>query len=148
MAEIAKLKITDLVVGDEFSFEELITEKMIDSFAGVSGDYSSIHMDSDFARERGFERRVAHGVLLASLFSQLVGMHCPGENALLQSVNLKFSKPIHAGDRVRMKVVVDQISHAARSMILRASAEEILSGQAVATGKIQVGFTEPVKNRE
>ncbi len=97
---IAKLNIDDIVEGKNFSFEEVITEKMVDKFAELSGDYNGLHMVEEFARKRDFNGRVVHGVLLTSLLSRLVGMHLPGENAFLLSMNTQFAALAYLGGRI------------------------------------------------
>jgi acyl dehydratase len=52
------------------------------AFAAISGDFSPLHMDDEYARGTEFGGRVVHGLLVGSLFSQLVGMHLPGKQAL------------------------------------------------------------------
>jgi acyl dehydratase len=48
-----------------------ITEGDIVTFAGVSGDFNSIHTDEVYATQSGFGRRVAHGLLGLSIVSGL-----------------------------------------------------------------------------
>lgn len=138
---VAQLVLHDLEETQSFSIEEELTEELIDRFAAVSGDLSPLHMDAAFAQSRGFSGRVAHGVLLAALVSRVVGMHLPGENALLQTVNLRFVAPAIAGSRVRVTLVVEQISEATRTIVLRVQVAGAASGQLLATGKAHVGFT-------
>lgn len=138
---IAKLNIDDIVEGKKFSFEEVITEKMVDKFAKLSGDYSSLHMAEEFARERGFNGRVIHGVLLTSLLSRLVGMHLPGENAVLLSMNTQFAAPAYLGDRVRIDAEVTQISTAAKTIVLKSTISNVTTQKILIRSKILVGFT-------
>lgn len=118
-----------------------LTPELVDLFADVSGDRSPLHMDAAFARSRGFPGRVAHGVLLAALASRIVGMGLPGTNALLQSLSLRFAAPAFVGDTVVVSAVVDQVSEAARCVVLRIEATNASSGETLAKGKAQVGLT-------
>ena len=139
--EIAKLGLDDLKEGDLFSFEEVITAEMVDRFAALSGDYSPLHVDEEFARGRGFRNRVVHGVLMTALLSRLVGVHFPGEKALIQSINARFLNPAYIGDRVRVEASIDQVSEAARTIVLKAVIENAETKQVLVKGKIQVGLT-------
>ncbi len=139
--EIATLKIEDMHEGDVFSMEESITAKMLDDFAGLSGDYSSLHMDDNFAKERGFKGRVAHGVLVTSLLSRLVGMHFPGEHAVIQSMNTRFTAPVYVGDHLVIKAEIDQISSATNTIILKSIITNSITNEIVVRCKISVGFT-------
>lgn len=132
----------DMEVGRTFSFSATISAEDIDRYGEVSGDISPLHMDAAFARDRGFDSRVVHGTLLASYVSRMVGVHFPGRNALLHSIDLKFMKPVYAGDKINISAVVDRASSATRVVVLKVSVENTETGQAHARGKVQVGFTE------
>src|ERR1700732_1547974 len=54
----------DLQVGQEFiTAGRTVTETDIQMFAMLSGDWSPIHTDDEFAQKSIFGRRVAHGPL-------------------------------------------------------------------------------------
>ena len=97
------LDFEQIKVGDVFSFKKLIDGKLIDRFAELVGDYSTLHMDAVYAKENGFENRLAHGLLIGSLFSTLVGMFCPGRRALYLSQSLNFKKPVVMGKEILIK---------------------------------------------
>jgi 3-hydroxybutyryl-CoA dehydratase len=90
----------ELEVGLNHSFEIVIDEKLVIHFAEISGDFNPLHMDEKYARNSKFEKRVCHGMLLASFFSRLIGMYMPGKNALYFSQNLKFVAPCFIGDKI------------------------------------------------
>ena len=48
-----------------------ITEADVVNFAGLSGDYNSIHTDAVFADQTPYRQRVAHGMLGMSIASGL-----------------------------------------------------------------------------
>ena len=130
--------------GQSFSFEVTVHPQDIDRYAELSGDVNPIHTDVDFAKERGFAGRVVHGCLIASYISRLIGVHCPGENALLQTINLKFLKPVHEGERVRVCGLIDQISAGTNTIVLKVHVENSETGRINVRGKAQVGFTKKV----
>jgi len=45
-----------------------------------------------------FERCVVYGMLTASFISTLGGCYLPGENCLIQGVEVKFCRPVYIGD--------------------------------------------------
>lgn len=141
MINISQLTINELHVGYEISFEEVITEQMLDQFASLTGDRSTLHMDSGFALHRGFKGRVAHGVFLLGFLSRAVGMYIPGENALVQTMNVRFITPAYVGDTVLIKIHVDQISTAMQAIMLSACIENRNTGAMILRAKMQVGFT-------
>ncbi len=140
-SQLARHTISDMSEGVEFSLIHTITDDDLDDFAKISGDISPLHMDGAFAQSRGFNRRVAHGALLISYLSRLIGVHFPGENALIQTMNIKFSQPAYPGDKIKIHAWVDQVSESVNSILLKVKIENHDSSDVVLRGKIQVGFT-------
>jgi acyl dehydratase len=139
---VSVYSITELCKGDNFSFEELIDSDMVNNFALLVGDYSPLHMDNRFAKSRRFNGRVIHGVLLLGLLSRLIGMHLPGENALIISMNSQFIVPAYIGDKVRVYAEVDQISLDIKVIVLNAKIERSPDfSRALVRSKIMVKFT-------
>lgn len=139
--EVRQLTVADINEGDSYTFEVDLTEGMIDSFSRLTGDVSTLHLDADFAKKRGFESRVCHGVLLGGLFSRLVGVHLPGQNALLQTMNLKFLQPAYAGMTLVVHGVVCQVSESNSIIVLKADITDMKSETVLVRAKIQVGLT-------
>ena len=142
--EIAGFNFEELAEGQSFSFNVTVRREDIDSYAEISGDISPLHMDDGFARSRGFEARVAHGGLLASYISRMVGVYCPGENALLHTMNLKFLRPVYPGNSIRVNAVIEQVSAAAKAIVLKVWLDNEETGDVCVRGKVQVGFTENI----
>jgi 3-hydroxybutyryl-CoA dehydratase len=88
----------DLKVGQKASLIKKITEDDLSHFIAITGDENPLHVDDSFAKQTFFGQRIAHGMLSASLFSTLVGMHIPGNGAIYKSQILKFLRPIFIGD--------------------------------------------------
>ena len=105
----------DLFVGMSAQFNRKIDGALIDAFAQVSGDSNPLHIDSDYARRSGFKDQIAHGMLCTSLFSELVGVHLPGENCLLTDISVVFSKPVFINDEVTVDGSISQLSPAFKS---------------------------------
>ena len=105
----------DLFVGMSAQFRRKINGEMIDSFAHISGDVNPLHVDTDYARKSGFKNQVVHGMLCSSLFSELIGVHLPGENCLLTDISIIFSKPVFIDDEVIVDGSIVQLSPAFKS---------------------------------
>ncbi|HMK36642.1 MAG TPA: MaoC family dehydratase [Desulfomonilaceae bacterium] len=138
---LSDYRLCDLAEGQSFSFLVCVETKDIDRFAELSGDISQLHMDPLFAESRGFRDRVAHGALLMAYVSRMVGVHFPGTNSLLQTMNVKFLKPVYANDTIRVRAVVKQTSPATNVAVLNFFLENPESGDIHARGTVQVGFT-------
>lgn len=139
--QISRATIDEFKAGDSFVLETKILREMVDGFAEVSGDTSTLHMDADFARNRGYSGRVVHGVLLMGFLSKIVGVNFPGENALLQSIESRFCSPTYIDDSVRIEVIVDHVSVATNCLVLKAKMTNRATRQLLMKSKMQVGFT-------
>ena len=139
--EIATFEIEDLFQGKEFSFEKKISSSDVNMFAKLTGDNSPLHMEDQFARERGFKGRVVHGGLLVGCISQLVGVHFPGTNSIIQTLDIKFSHPAYIGDLLKIYSIIDQISESMGTIILKLAITNQNTGQILLKSKMQVGFT-------
>lgn len=101
--------IEDLAVGMESSYEREVTERDIQLFAEVSGDYNPVHMDEDYAAGTFFRGRIAHGILSASFISTVLGTKLPGPGCIYVSQTLNFLAPVRIGDHVRAAVTIVDI---------------------------------------
>jgi len=85
-----------------------ITETDIVSFAALTGDWTQIHANAEYAKGTIFGQRVAHGLMglsyAAGLGAQLGFIE---ETVLLfRGLEWKFSAPIFIGDTIHLKVKV------------------------------------------
>jgi acyl dehydratase len=97
---------SELDVGQDAQFSHVFSQEHLENFISLSGDISPIHVNVEKARERGFKHEVVHGMMVASLYSRLVGVHLPGENALLLGSKLSFHLPVYVGDALFVKGIV------------------------------------------
>lgn len=87
-----------------------VTEADIVSFAGLSGDYNSIHTDSVYAAKGSFGQRVAHGLLVLSMASGLAVRSGIMEGTVMLWRDIgdwKFSRPVHIGDTVHVSLHIE-----------------------------------------
>lgn len=137
----AGMGFADLSLGQQASFEATVSARDVDRFIELSGDTNPLHRDADFARARGFEGRVVHGAYLCALVSRLVGVHLPGDNAVVHSIALEFRSPLIVDSPVRVTGSVDQLSEAVGAAVLKVSVTALEDGRTLATGKVRLGFT-------
>jgi 3-hydroxybutyryl-CoA dehydratase len=97
-----ELSYNDISIGRQESFIMKITESMVEKFSNLSGDLNPLHMDNEFAESSLFKKRIVHGMLLSSFFSQLIGMKLPGKNALYFSQTLNFRSPCYIDDEIKV----------------------------------------------
>ncbi|HFI0042065.1 TPA: MaoC family dehydratase [Streptococcus suis] len=96
-------------VGQTGSFSKTITETDVVLFAGISGDLNPAHINEVEASKGMFKKRIAHGMLGASLISTVLGMYLPGHGTIYLGQNLKFLKPVAIGDTLTaMATIVEK----------------------------------------
>lgn len=86
-----------------------ITEADIVNFAGVSGDFNSIHTDIAYSEASFFEQRVAHGLLVLAVASGLAMRSGLMEGTVIAWRDIhdwRFSQPVFIGDTVRVELEV------------------------------------------
>tara|TARA_B100001971_G_scaffold134554_1_gene124353 strand:+ start:814 stop:1245 length:432 start_codon:yes stop_codon:yes gene_type:complete len=107
--KLSEYTFDEIELGTTKQFQITITESMVDDFAKLSGDFSPIHMDEDYARLTDFKKRITPSMLLASFLSRIVGMYLPGKHALYFSQSLNFRAPCFISDIITVSgIVIDK----------------------------------------
>ncbi|MFZ5649575.1 MAG: MaoC family dehydratase [Bacillota bacterium] len=92
--------------GDRASFSKTVSEADIYLYAGISGDFNGVHVNSQAAAGSIFGGRVAHGLLAAGFIGTVMGTRLPGEGTIYLSQSLKFTAPVKIGDTITATVEV------------------------------------------
>lgn len=98
-----------LKIGQFADFTKTVSESDVYNFAGIVGDFNSAHVNEVEAEKGIFGRRIAHGMLVGSLISTVLGTKLPGNGTIYLEQNLKFKKPVYFGDTVTAFVEVIEI---------------------------------------
>ena len=140
MDKAANLSYSDINKGDVYLFKRNISKQDVMDFAEITGDFNPLHVDADFGKKSQFKGNIAHGMLAGSLFSVLVGMHCPGEKSLYISQTLNFRLPICCNEQLIARGTVISKNDSARLITLKT---EILKGEKIAvSGEAKVKVME------
>lgn len=97
---------SQIKVGDSFQKDFIVTDEKVKTFAKISGDDNPIHIDDDFAATTRFGKRIAHGILITSFISKVIGRDFPGDGTIYISQQVKFKRPVFIGDKVFVKIEV------------------------------------------
>ena len=116
-----ELSYNDISIGQQETFIIKITASMVEKFSNLSGDLNPLHMDNEFAESSSFKKRIVHGMLLASFFSQLIGMKLPGKNALYFSQTLNFRSPCYVDDEINVVGEVTEKSDSTKMITVTTS---------------------------
>ena len=83
-----------------------VTVEDIDAFTRLTGDTNRLHADDAFARQAGYDGRIAHGALVVSLAVGLAWQTGVLEDTTLAFrtiENWKFSAPVYPGDEITLR---------------------------------------------
>jgi|ERR687895_337653 acyl dehydratase len=136
-SEISQYRLEDIEPGITQNFSVRVTEAMINEYAKLTGDFSPIHMDEEYAHTTKFGQRICHGMLLSSFFSRLIGMHLPGKNGLLLSYSLRHLLPCYVNQVIVVEGTVLDKSPATRVITLKAVVRDSL-GKVLVDGVLKV----------
>ena len=131
----------DIYVGLKEEFQVTVTEDMLIQFCQMTGDVNPLHSDGAFAKEKGYESKVAYGMLTASFLSTLAGVYLPGERSLIHSVESKFTKPVYVGDTLTISGQVTECNEMFSVFTMKTTIVN-QNGKKVLRGKMQVGILE------
>ena len=113
-----------------------ITDEDVRAFAELTGDHNPVHLDEAYAATTRFGRRIAHGMLSASLVSAVIANHLPGRGSVYLSQTLQFVAPVFLGDTVTARVAVMKVREdkpiiTLETICTNQRGEQLLKGEAV-----------------
>ena len=96
----------DIQIGDKASFTKTVSESDVYQFAGITGDFNPIHINSEYAKQTMFKERIVHGILTTGFISTVIGTKLPGPDTIYLSQKVDFKAPVKIGDTVTAEVEV------------------------------------------
>ncbi len=105
--QIPKIKLSptywdELNVGDKASLHVKVTRKIILLYAMLANDYNPIHVDLEYGKSlKMFGTNIAHGILVISFASGVVGSRLVGEGVALMGIkNAMFKSAVKIDDKI------------------------------------------------
>ena len=114
-----------VAIGDQVRFAKTVGESDLYLFAGITGDFSSNHVNEAVMQRSAYGRRIAHGALLIgfmSTTSTLMIERAGGVPAEETPVSLgydriRFLGPVFIGDSVTLTYTIDSIDPVKRQSL-------------------------------
>ena len=119
-----------------------VTDEHIEAFARLSGDRNPVHFDDDFARRIGFDGRIAHGAVNASLLSAVLGMDLPGPGSVFLEQRVRYLAPVKPGDTIVAELEVTRVRED-KPIVTLAARITNATGVRVAEGELVVLLRDP-----
>src|SRR5580700_5575942 len=111
MSYIREKTIAGLELGDSFTVSRTFTEQHTTAFAELSRDYNPVHFDDRFASSKDFQGRICHGLLVASLLTEIGGQI----GWLASEMNFRFKKPVYFGDTIECRFTITELDNRNRA---------------------------------
>jgi 3-hydroxybutyryl-CoA dehydratase len=83
-------------IGDSITVSRTFTAQDALTFADIRRDYNPVHFDDRFAQVKNFQGRICHGLLVASILTEVGGQI----GCLASGMNFVFKKPVYFGDTI------------------------------------------------
>ena len=146
MKPIETYTIDELEEGLEVKIERLLTVEDIRNFANLTRDFHPLHTSVVYAKANGFEDIIAHGLLLSSFSSGIIGMKLPGENAIIMSQTFIYKNPVYPGTQLLITGVLDKIDTRFSLLEIKIKITSNDNSHVFATGKYSVKVREKIIN--
>jgi len=122
-------------IGQTASRSLHLTQRHVELFAELSGDYNPLHFDEDFAKATKFGRLVVQGGLTTGLLHALVATDLPGPGTVFLSQDWKFTAPVYIEDTITANAEVLSVHDRKpvtelRVSVTRQDGEVVLEGTA------------------
>jgi len=125
--------------GDKFQHTFIVTEEIQLGFQNLFKDNNPLHLDTSYAKKKGYREKVVFGNILNGFISYFVNSCLPTNQVILFSQNIKYSNPAYLNEILFLFVEVADIFKSVKMFELkyRFENEDKLK---VASGSVQIGL--------
>ncbi len=107
---------SDVCAGFELpTVTHLVTRENIVRYGRLVTGFNPLHDDDEFAKELGFEKIVAHGVLHLNYISEMLCCYAGHPNRV-KKIYIDFVKAVYPGDVITARGVVREVREEGSSM--------------------------------
>jgi len=111
MSYIRRKAVEGCEAGDSFSVSRRFTEQDVVDFADITKDYNPVHFDDRFAAVKNFNGRICHGLLAASILTEIGGQI----GWLASGMHFIFKKPVYFKDTITCELTITEIDQRRRA---------------------------------
>lgn len=141
MKSLRKRAAEGLQAGDSFKTTRTFSEDDVALFAKISKDYNPVHFDHRFAKARNFPAPICHGLLTASLVTEIGGQI----GWLASAMDFRFKGPVYVGEAMTCSWLITAVDQNGRAKAAITVAKQ--DGAVVMEGEIR-GIVPGVEERK
>ncbi|MDF1594023.1 MAG: MaoC/PaaZ C-terminal domain-containing protein [Desulfobacterales bacterium] len=117
--------IDGLKTGDAFTYSRTFKKEETEHFGDITRDYNPVHYDLRWAKAKGFDRLICHGLLVGSMICEFGGQ----VGWLATGMKFKFIKPVYFDDTITCTITITKIEESgkaeAEAFFFNASGEKV-----------------------
>ena len=98
-------------IGDTWNHEWVINKKLYKDFLALSNDRNPIHVNSNYAKSKGFKDKIIHGNILSCFISFFIGELLPIKDIVIISQNIKYKNEMYVNDIVKLNAILSNYSN-------------------------------------
>jgi 3-hydroxybutyryl-CoA dehydratase len=106
--------LNNFTIGQKYENDKFISEDVVKKFAELSGDKNPIHINEIYAKKSRYRRKITHGGLIIAYFSEIYGMHLPGNGCVIAAQKIFFKKPLPINSTIKLIVEIIDINYLKR----------------------------------
>ena len=126
-----------MVVGEKYNLNFQLDERIYKGFIDLFQDENPLHVDSEFAKSKGFQSQVMHGNILNGFVSFFIGMKLPIKNVIIHSQEIHFKQPVYLNHELNFEAVITDFFESVNTYQFKFKFTH--ESKVVAKGKIQIG---------
>lgn len=88
----------------KISCDLIITEEEIKKYGDLTGDLNPLHFDEDYAISKGFDSKIAHGIIVDSYLTKFFGMDYPGSGTIFLNYTYSYFKPLYLNKHYKIEI--------------------------------------------
>ncbi|AMB99607.1 hypothetical protein AWM75_06255 [Aerococcus urinaehominis] len=101
--------IDQLKVGDTFSVTEMIRERDILLYMGVTGDANPVYLQNEYSQNAGNAFAIVPPIVLMGIMTKIISMNFPGPGSQLVEMNVNFSQSLPHNATVTLNFEITRV---------------------------------------
>lgn len=93
-------------LNDSYKQTYTVTPEVYTHFQGCSKDYNPLHVNEEFAKSKGFSKKVMYGNILNAFISHFIGECLPTQEVVIHSQTISFNNPVYLNENLSFKAEV------------------------------------------